>query len=146
MPECFRLARRVAAEARSPSASPAQCAGYDGAYRASSLPGLWIPATPCPRKARGRARPARRRRTAPGTTRQKHAGMTDPQIKLEFALRQQLIQFQFFQLRLRRHAVLIPAHQRVILIQHRIEFDHVALRRPAALQRLREIPRGQSVL
>jgi len=30
MPECFRLARRIAAEARSPSASPAQCAGYDG--------------------------------------------------------------------------------------------------------------------
>jgi hypothetical protein len=33
----FRLSRRTAAEARSPSASPAQRAGYDGAYRAVAL-------------------------------------------------------------------------------------------------------------
>ena len=34
MPECLRLTHRFAAETRSPGASPAQCAGYDGAYRA----------------------------------------------------------------------------------------------------------------
>ncbi len=33
----FRLSRRTAAEARSPSASPAQRAGYDGAYRTVAL-------------------------------------------------------------------------------------------------------------
>jgi hypothetical protein len=35
--ERFRLTRRTAAEARSPGASPAQRAGYDGAYRAVAL-------------------------------------------------------------------------------------------------------------
>ena len=38
MPERCRLIRRVAAELRSPRASPAPCSGYDGAYRASQ----WI--------------------------------------------------------------------------------------------------------
>jgi hypothetical protein len=37
MPECFRLSRRFAAEARSPSASPVHCTGYDGANRVSRL-------------------------------------------------------------------------------------------------------------
>ena len=68
VPECFRLARRKAAEA-------AGRIGHPGTGKFHRQ-GFWIPATPCPRKARGRARQARRRHNVPGTTWRQHAGMT----------------------------------------------------------------------